>query len=302
MKTISRSIQAGLMLAACLAGVPSAASGAEIPEAGDPPALADGSVRRYVRYRFTMQNGTDQIVPRVELWACAPLRETSTQRVLELHANPACEERTDGLGNQLLVFVFSNVPPYAVRLATVETTLEMRAEPEKLAADRERFLRAEALYEHDNEAFGRLVPPFPKGTTEQTVRAIYDWVRAHLRDTGYDGKDRGALQALTQGAGDCTEYATLFAALCRRAGIPARAVGGYLADRDTLLEPGAYHNWAEYHLDGRWHLVDPLAGRFREKEEQHVATRILGESDTPLGNHPRFRLIGEGCRAEMSKP
>ena len=279
-----------------LAGI--LAFGAVAAEAGEP--ASSGPTERYVRYGFTLRNATGQVVPEAELWVCAPLRETSSQRLRDLKTSPSCEAQTDSLGNRLLRFVFSNVPPYAVRIATVEATLAMGAEPEPVEAAPEQWLEAEPLFEFRDEAFDRLAPEFPEGAPEQTARAIFDWVREHIRDAGYDGTDRGALYALTQGKGDCTEYAALFVALCRRAGIPARAMGGYVAKQNAVLDPAAYHNWAEFRLDGRWRVADPQAGGFDAKADQYVATRVLGESDSSLGSFARFRVAGEGIRAEMN--
>ncbi len=256
---------------------------------------------RYLRYGFTLRNTTARLVPAAELWVCAPLRETAFQRVLESKTTPEAGGITDALGNQLRYFVFSNVPPYAVKLVAVEATLAMSAEPLPLKAEPDRWLNAGPLFEFEDEAFGRLAPSFPAGPPEQVARAVFDWVRGHVRGAGYDGTDRGALYALTQGRGDCTEYAALFVALCRRAGIPARALGGYVLDRNAVLDPAAYHNWAEFLMEGRWQLADPDRGAFMTGAEQYVATRILGESDSPLGSYARFRCLGEGITAEMNR-
>ena len=230
---------------------------------------------------------------------CAPLQETSAQRVTGLTPAPAAEERTDGLGNHLLRFVFSNVPPYAVRLATVAATLEMTAEPRPAGEAPERALRSEPLIEFDAAAFAEQAPDVPAGTPEERARAIFVWVRDNVRDSGYDRTDRGALYALAERKGDCTEYAALFAALCRRAGVPARVMGGYVVARNARLSAMEYHNWAEFHADGRWQIADPYANVFREKADQYVATRIFGESDSPLGGYARFRVVGDGLQAEM---
>ena len=272
---------------------------ARIVRSGE-PAASEGA-ERYVRYGFTVQNITGQLVPEVELWACAPLRETSVQRLSELKASHPYAERTDGLGNHFLQFVFSNVPPFAVRIVTVEATVAMNAEPLSVAAETGRWLQAGPLFVYDNEAFSRLAPEFPKDAAATTARAIYDWVRGYLQDVGYDGTDRGALYALTQKKGDCTEYTTLFVALCRRAGIPARAMGGYVVSQNTILDPASYHNWAEFFADGRWHLADPLSGVWRDRGNAYVATRVIGTSDTPLGDFPRFRYRGDGIKAVMTK-
>ncbi len=56
------------------------------------------------------------------------------------------------------------------------------------------------------------------------VQAITDFVRDHL-DYEVQPETRGALWALENGRGDCTEYAALGVALARALGIPARVTG-----------------------------------------------------------------------------
>ena len=46
-------------------------------------------------------------------------------------------------------------------------------------------------------------------------RPIFQWVSQNVKDDGYSAKDRGALYALTNRKGDCTEFMYLFVALCR---------------------------------------------------------------------------------------
>ena len=275
---------------AMVGALPAAARAGAAPEAAE----------RYVRTGFSLQNKTGALVPEAELWVCAPLRQTSSQRLLDLNASHPFEEMTDGLGNHLLRFVFSNMPPYAAKIVTVEATLAMSAEPRPAEEEPGRWLQAGPLFEYTDEVFGRLAPEFPGGASEQTARAIFDWVRGHLQDGGYDGTDRGALHALTQRKGDCTEYATLFVALCRRAGIPARAMGGYVVGQNAVLDPESFHNWAEFLVEGRWRLADPHAGTFQGQADRHVATRVLGESDSPVGGFARFRYRGEGIQAVMT--
>ena len=265
------------------------------------PSAPDAAPERHVRYSFTVQNATDQVVPAAELWEVAPLTETSTRRRLDLKAAPAPESREDNLGNHLLEFALGNMPPNAVRIATVEATLAMSAESVPLDAAQDRWLQSEPLFEYADETFDRLAPHLPEEHAELFVRAAFDWVRGHLQAVGHDQTDRGALDALEQKNGDCTEYAVLFVALCRRAGIPARAMGGYMVSPNAVLHPAWRHNWAESYLDGRWHIADPQAEIIGELEERYVATRVLGASDSPPGNLARFRCVGEGLKAEMNK-
>lgn len=263
-------------------------------EGGDP-------VERYVRYGFTLQNTTGERIPEAVLWVCAPLRETSLQRLRDLNASHPYEQQTDALGNHLLRFVFSNVPPYAVRVVSLDANLELGAKLGREEPDPAAWLASGPLLEFDDEAFDRLAPVFAGDAPDRTARQIYDWVRGHLQDARYDGTDRGARYALIQQKGDCTEYAMLFTALCRRAGIPARAMGGYVVSRNAVLDPVAYHNWAEFHVNGRWHLADPLTGVFMDGEDSYVAIRILGTSESPLGDFPRFRHLGAGIKVMMNK-
>lgn len=254
---------------------------------------------RYIRYGFEVQNRTDQYVPVAELWVCAPLRESATQHAVEWDASHACQAHEDRLGNHLLQFVIRDIPPYGTSIVYVEATLQGGSGSNRTEPDPAIWLKSESLIEHEEKEFVRLAPVFPADMPETTARRIYDWVRAHLREAGYDGTDRGALHALIRQQGDCTEFAMLFTALCRREGIPARVMGGYVVERNAVLDPASYHNWAEFLVDGRWHLADPQRGVFGEDPDFHVATRVLGESDLPLGNFPRYQYSGEGIRVRM---
>ncbi|MBT4694460.1 MAG: transglutaminase domain-containing protein [Planctomycetaceae bacterium] len=57
----------------------------------------------------------------------------------------------------------------------------------------------------------------------QHVEMIYDWVRKNIRYE-FDKELQGALTALRNGKGDCEELTSLFIAICRNHGIPARSV------------------------------------------------------------------------------
>ena len=72
----------------------------------------------------------------------------------------------------------------------------------------------------------------------QHVEMIYDWVRKNIRYE-FDKELQGALTALRSGKGDCEELTSLFVAICRNHGIPARSV----------WIPG--HCYPEFYLVGR---------------------------------------------------
>ncbi|MCL4204828.1 MAG: transglutaminase-like domain-containing protein [Pirellulaceae bacterium] len=71
------------------------------------------------------------------------------------------------------------------------------------------------------------------------VETIYDWTRARVDH--HDGTKplKGALQALETGSGDCEEITSLFVAMCRLKGIPARSV------------------WVDHHTYPEFYLESP---------------------------------------------
>ncbi len=93
-----------------------------------------------------------------------------------------------------------------------------------------------------------------RSQVEALTRYVYD--RLNYRP----GKPvLGLLDALDRGYGDCTEFADLFTALARAAGLATHTVVGlnYAGDE----EPGLYlHAWNLVAVDGHWLPVDPTAG------------------------------------------
>jgi hypothetical protein len=65
--------------------------------------------------------------------------------------------------------------------------------------------------------------------------------------------ERGAAFAIEQKCGDCTEYAALFAALCRARGIPARLISGFA----SLGKNWERHGWSEVWIHNHWIPIDP---------------------------------------------
>ena len=75
---------------------------------------------------------------------------------------------------------------------------------------------------------------------------IFNWVHEKMTYF-YPPPKRGASAALASLKGDCGQYADLFVALCRAAGVPARFVGGFQANKKPQL---GFHAWAEFYLPG----------------------------------------------------
>ena len=94
----------------------------------------------------------------------------------------------------------------------------------------------------------------------QSAAFIMQYTSALLPDKRHTFSMADAVTTLSQGGGDCTEHAVLFASLMRAHKIPTRLVTG------MLLTPGgiwAYHMWNEYWDGLRWHSIDPSTLTFR---------------------------------------
>lgn len=111
----------------------------------------------------------------------------------------------------------------------------------------------------------------PKTTSETLTfaKAAYDYTRDSLQyNLNASSADKGALAGLREGEGTCVEYASLFVALNRAAGIPARIVNGFAHYSKVLADTSSSsrlekqrHQWAEFYLPGQgWIPVDPTLG------------------------------------------
>lgn len=166
----------------------------------------------------------------------------------------------------------SGLPPGDARLASAYQTLtgdtlvvrravidgragSRAASPDSMLAA---WQRPEPLIESSNpriRAQARLLVGRERRPT-RVAELLLAWVHEAMRPDA-TGRLPSAVQAFETRRGDCNEYAVLYVALARAAGLPARTVAGaaYLDGRFY------YHAWAEVRL-GDWVPVDPLLGQF----------------------------------------
>jgi len=116
----------------------------------------------------------------------------------------------------------------------------------------------------------------PGDNPVEKAEKICNWVSNYLQ---YDGtlpsQEMGALWALNNQRGDCSEYSTLMITLLRCQGIPARKVTGFVLDNNPNKQPQIGetfkfefnsegkntllgHAWVEYYVEGvGWIACDP---------------------------------------------
>lgn len=118
------------------------------------------------------------------------------------------------------------------------------------------------------------------------ARAIYDWICDNMfRDPKTRGCGLGDVNALLQSkGGKCADIHSVYVALARAAGVPAREVFGL---RQAQNEPTDvttwYHCWAEFYLPGYgWVPVDP--GDVRKM----MLTQNLALEDAKTAEYRRY--------------
>jgi transglutaminase-like putative cysteine protease len=266
----------------------------------NPPAVYELS--RQVRYGFTIQNTSDQLVENGVFYAWAPVKQTSTQLCKRINASHPFRITTDELGNQMLRFEMHDFPPFGTRLITITADLMMAQAPNILGPiDRKAWLDPSRYVESDDPDLKKAVRSLKAETHQKTAKTIFNWVTRNVQYSGYSKKDRGALYAFSYKKGDCTEYMYLFTALCRAGDIPARGIRGYAAPDSSVLNPAAFHDWVEFYDNGRWHTVDAQNNIFMQGGHKLVAMQIITtHTDHPEMQFNRFRVEGVGLKAKMN--
>ncbi len=125
-----------------------------------------------------------------------------------------------------------------------------------------RYLKSERFLPTDGKIkeIAEKITKGKRGILEK-ARAIYDWtVENTYRDPRVKGCGRGIVEeTLAKRGGKCADISSVFVALARAAGVPARDVFGIrLAKKPEKDMTKGFHCWAEFYLPGTgWVPVDP---------------------------------------------
>ena len=117
------------------------------------------------------------------------------------------------------------------------------------------FLKHEKYIEKDDPKIQQIAKNIKGSSQANLIKNIQDYVVNNM-DYYIDDNSMGALYAVENKSGQCTEYADLFVAICRAKGLPARVVVGYVDTTEAPLNPR--HAWAEVYLQRYgWVPFDP---------------------------------------------
>jgi hypothetical protein len=265
--------------------------------------IAAGDSHRTIRYGYTIQNKSDQLVENADFWTFAPVKQAAGQRCINVASSYPCKIIRDRLGNQVLWFRLEKIPPYACRVITITADiLFAEGAVDKVSNPASKlFLNPGPGIESNHPAIVDQSCKLIEATQEETTARIYHWVSKHIRYSCYSDGTMGALYALRHRKGDCTEYASLFVAMCRAADIPARVIGGYVCTENGVLKPSDYHDWAEFRIREYWRIADPQKRKLPAQNNAYIAMCIQGESsDKKVPSFRRFRVSSEALRVKMN--
>ncbi|MBI5102647.1 MAG: transglutaminase domain-containing protein [Nitrospirae bacterium] len=148
-----------------------------------------------------------------------------------------------------------------------------------------------------------------KRTIQAKARAIYDWVVDNMRRDP-DAKGCGLCnieKLLTEKAGKCADVHSVFTALCRAAGIPAREVWGINMPTAKEGDMTKMQNcWAEFYLPGRgWVPVSPATVHKIALTNKLTATEIkkIKERDYYFGSLDENKIqLGRAEHVVLNPP
>ena len=203
------------------------------------------------------------------LFTCTlPRTLPNRQRVKSLRITPEPGKRWIEGGTEYATFDVTR-PPRRMKISIAADIELYRADLATLASrppatqpdegDFSAALVPEKFIESDHEKIVAIAESLPPAAGPlEAVRNVMDATLKRLKSTEYLADDHGAVWAVDNGKGDCSEHSDLFVALCRARHIPAFIVEGYVITPVKLTDT-TRHAWAEVHIDGMgWVPFDPF--------------------------------------------
>ena len=190
-------------------------------------------------------------------------RDSARQKVVEwrIEAPARCVQTQDGYGNVLHVLTIDQpTSEIRIRAVGVVDTAPAADEPSDFVGvplSPLLFLRTTLRTEAD-AAIEAFAEPFQsRAGMLEGLRELASAI--HRRMPFRPGETHvasSAAEAFAIGSGVCQDHAHVFIACCRRLGVPARYVSGYVFSPGHAELHVASHAWAEAWVGERWHSFD----------------------------------------------
>ena len=136
--------------------------------------------------------------------------------------------------------------------------------------------------------------------TFETLRNVYDFIADHM-SFELQSKTYGATHGFNKKVGDCSEYSSLYIALCRINNIPAKWAVGQVIRKSSEVET---HSWLEVWIDDHgWVRMDPTRRDFSNLRNYYIKLidtdyqpKILNQATTYKWNY-----WGKSCKVNLEK-
>jgi transglutaminase-like putative cysteine protease len=144
------------------------------------------------------------------------------------------------------------------------------------------------VFPHDIDPVREWVSRFWRCGQRSETYSLLDTInKAIAGEIEYRSREAPGVQApsvtLAQGSGSCRDMAALLIEACRRIGLGARFVSGYLHAPASALGYGATHAWGEIYLPGAgWKGFDPSSGEMVGTHHIAVAVSRHPEAVPPV--------------------
>ena len=248
------------------------------------------SVQQWIVLR---NDGTDE-PEKQNLWVALIRDFPPYQEVKSMSVEPANYTLvTDEYGNQYAEFDLSDHPAGSEKKIDITTHVLVNELEYDLSncsgVLTDEFLEPELHIESDNPQIVSQAQKLAAGEIRacQKIRSFYDYIGDELTYT-YNGENWGAQAALGPMGADCTEYASLMAALSRAAGFPARYFEGlHYTENGEVADALIQHAWPDVFLPGiGWVALDPTLGRLPVNRETYFAHYTPDHIIVTLGSSP----------------
>ena len=216
-----------------------------------------------LNYSINVRNISKNPIGNFSAFVALPLTIIPQQIVKNLQIYPDnLKISTDIDGNQWTHFEIARLEANESRMMSYSAEVEMSPLiiPKRISAvaktnpyDKkflEKYLRPEPHLESDHPDIVAMAAKIDTSDAlafaKKAAKQVQKIVKYEVQPDEY-----GAAFAIEKKKGDCTEFAALFVALCRAAGIPARTNAGF-----ALAQKWERHATAEFLTQGRWIPID----------------------------------------------
>ncbi len=226
-------------------------------------------------FAHNIRNDGPGVVTEAKINVAVPPDSLENQRLYDIAFDGGMPELIDDRwGQGVAAFTFKNVQPGESVEASYTAAgkvghLRYFVRPEKVGSLKSIPKEISKAYLVEGTRY-ILDDPVLKAAVEEAIgdeespywiaRKAFNWVIDKLEYKMVGGWDVPAT-LIKRGTGSCSEYAFLYIAMCRSAGLPARYEAGTAMRGDDASVDEAYHRWVEVYLPNYgWVPVDPSRG------------------------------------------